>query len=381
MAHPYRSKEPAESRAQSAQRTQPADARDTATTESTGAGNRLAFTGEELEAIGSLLSEIKGKYSSAEDPDFLCEACVYAHELPRRVRKFLNDFRALEAPPGLCLLSGYPVDDERVGHTPVHWNQKAAVSPALDEELLLILFGTLLGDPIGWATQQDGHVIHDVLPIRGHEHEQLGSGSEELLWWHTEDAFHPYRCDYLGMMCLRNPDNVATTIASLDSVKLEEHHLKTLFEPRYVIHPDESHLEKNKAKATALPDNEKGLLSAAYQKIDRMNTNPDKLSVLFGDPASPYARIDPYFMDRLEGDPVAQGALDALVRGIEQKLAPFVLNAGDFIFIDNYRVVHGRKPFKARYDGYDRWLKRINVTRDLRKSRGSRPSCTSPVIF
>ena len=34
----------------------------------------------------------------------------------------------------------------------------------------------------------------------------------------------------------------------------------------------------------------------------------------------------------------------------------------------------------AKYDGTDRWLKRINVTRDLRKSRGSRSHSASRLI-
>lgn len=342
--------------------------------------NQLIFTGEELAQISSLLKEIIGRYNSAEDPAMLNEACVYAHELPRRIRKFLNDFRALES-PGFCMISGYPIDDAKIGCTPVHWKLRPAVSPSLEEELLLILFGSLLGDPLGWATQQDGHIIHDVLPIKGHEHEQLVSSSEELVWWHTEDAFHPYRCDYLAMMCLRNLDEVATTVACLDWVQLDEKHIEILFEPRFMIRPDESHLEKNKSDVNHRSDDEQQLLQAAYGKINRMNSNPDKLSVLFGSPQAPYVRIDPYFMEQPLDDEEAQRALDALAESIDQKLTSVVLKPGDFIFIDNYRVVHGRKPFKARYDGFDRWLKRINVTRDLRKSRAARPSSISRVIF
>ena len=56
------------------------------------------------------------------------------------------------------------------------------------------------------------------------------------------------------------------------------------------------------------------------------------------------------------------------------------LAPGDFIFVDNYKAVHGRKPFKAHYDGTDRWLKRVNITRDLRKSRDGRLSPDSRVI-
>jgi Fe(II)/alpha-ketoglutarate-dependent arginine beta-hydroxylase len=343
--------------------------------------NQLVFTSGELAEIDSLLKEIVGKYSSAEDSALLKEACIYAHELPRRVREFLNNFKALEQPPGICVLSGYPVDDAKIGRTPVHWQSKFAISPSLEEETLLVLFGSLLGELLGWATQQDGHIIHDVVPIEGHEHEQLGSGSEQLLWWHTEDAFHPYRCDYLAMLCLRNPDQVETTMANVDSVNLDKKHVEVLFEPRFTIRPDESHLEKNKAKANSRPDGEQEFLKVAYEKVNRMQNSPDKLSVLFGDPRAPYVRIDPYFMDQLHDDEEAQHALDALVENIDEKLTGIVLKPGDFIFIDNYRVVHGRKPFKARYDGFDRWLKRINVTRDLRKSRSARLTGTSQIIF
>jgi L-asparagine oxygenase len=44
-----------------------------------------------------------------------------------------------------------------------------------------------------------------------------------------------------------------------------------------------------------------------------------------------------------------------------------VLAPGDAAFFDNYRLVHGREPFVARYDGQDRWLKRLNLIRDIRR--------------
>lgn len=60
-------------------------------------------------------------------------------------------------------------------------------------------------------------------------------------------------------------------------------------------------------------------------------------------------------------------------------IANALLSPGDEI--DNFRAVHGRKPFKARYDGKDRWLKRINIARDLRKSRPVRSAAESRIIF
>src|SRR5436853_1339215 len=148
---------------------------------------------------------------------------------------------------GLYIISGYPVDDAKIGKTPAHWKYKPAISTALEEEIFLALCGALVGDLFGWSTQQDGHIIHDVFPIKGHEGEQLGTGSEQLLWWHNEDAFHPCRGDYLGLMCMRNPYNVATTFACIDMIEVRPEVAQVLFRPCFTIHPDESHMEKNKS--------------------------------------------------------------------------------------------------------------------------------------
>jgi Fe(II)/alpha-ketoglutarate-dependent arginine beta-hydroxylase len=338
---------------------------------------KTPFLPEECREIGALLKDLTAHYDQVEREDFLCELPVYAGELPRRIRKILSDFKLHEPSGGLCILSGFPMQDEELGKTPEHWKLRRTPSPALREEMLLALLGALLGEPIGWSTQQDGRIMHDIVPIRGHEDEQLGSGSEQTLWWHTEDAFHPFRGDYLGMMCLRNRDGVATTYASLEDIVLSPRQLDLLFQPLFTIRPDESHLKKNRSDARRVD----GEIESAYGRIEEMNEKPERIPVLFGDPSTPFIRIDPYFMDPVTDHPEAQQALDALVHQIDAKLEDMVLEQGDFCFIDNFKAVHGRRPFKARYDGWDRWLKRINVARDLRKSRGVRRSASDRVIF
>jgi Fe(II)/alpha-ketoglutarate-dependent arginine beta-hydroxylase len=337
--------------------------------------SRLLLQHDEIQSIRELLTEITADLQSVEDADFQSHAAVLAQELPRRVRKHFYDFKLHEPVDALCLISGYPIDQQKIGRTPEHWKNKQR--GVLEEEVLLVLFASLLGDCIGWSTQQDGYVVHDILPIRGHESEQLGSGSEQLLWWHTEDAFHPYRGDYLGMMCLRNPDRVATTYAHFDNLPLDQEQIDLLFQPHYTIRPDESHLKKNRSN----PNQVEGELASAYDHIEEMNTRPEKIAVLFGDRSSPYVRIDPYFMDPVEDNERAQAAIDALIRAIDNRIEDVVLEAGDFCFIDNFKAVHGRKPFKAHFDGNDRWLKRVNITRDLRKSRTSRQQANSRIIL
>ena len=341
---------------------------------------RVVLTSDEIEAIRTVLRELRGRYDTPEDPGFLREADVYAHELPRRVRAALREFRLNEPKGALCVVSGYPVDQEKIGRTPRHWREKDPSNDTLEEEMLLVLLGSLLGDVIGWSTQQDGRIVHDIFPIQGHEKEQLGSGSEELLTWHTEDAFHPYRGDYLGLMCLRNPDGVPTTFASLERIQLTPEQIRVLAEPHYTIRPDESHLAKNRGQKNGRSPEEEALLQRAYAKIDQMWSSPEKIPVFSGGMESPYLRLDPYFMDPVQENEEAQAALDELVRQMDSAIEDQVLAPGDFIFVDNYKAVHGRKPFRARYDGTDRWLKRVNISRDLRKSREVRLTPDSRVI-
>jgi alpha-ketoglutarate-dependent taurine dioxygenase len=177
------------------------------------------------------------------------------------------------------------------------------------------------------------------------------------------------------MACLRNPGEIPTTVCSVDDLNIPEHHRAILFQPRFTIRPDESHLPKNRGKAEL--DEE---VQEAYQEIEQMNTAPEKVAVLFGHPDSPYLRADPYFMDRLDGDPEAQAALDALVAEVDRKIRDVALSSGEFCFIDNFRAVHGRRSFEPSFDGNDRWLKRVNVVRDLRKSRAARPTADSLVL-
>lgn len=337
--------------------------------------HRLTLSPEEILEIRSLLADIQERWPTVEDNEFHNEASLLAHGLPLRIRRHLNDFR-LREPEGICLISGWPVDQQGIGPTPRHWRNKPEPSPTRDEEMLLVLFGCLLGDTIGWSTQQDGYLVHDIFPIQGHEGEQLGSGSEELLWWHTEDAFHPYRGDYIGLMCLRNPDKVATTVLPISKLDLSQERAKSLFREVFTIRPDESHLKKNNSEERT----EDPYLERSYRRIEKMNQDPPKIGILFGDPDKPYMRLDPYFMDEIQ-DAEAWQVFQSLQEEIDGKLEDAVLDAGEFIFIDNFRAVHGRKPFKARYDGNDRWLKRINVTRDLRRSRDARRSADDRVIL
>lgn len=314
----------------------------------------LTLNPDEVQMINEQLENLVKKYQKADDENFIKNASIHAHLLPERVKNFLNEFRLSEN-YGACIVRGYPINNEEIGSTPSHWNYTEKDKNTVKQDILFILYGSMLGDVFGWSTEQNGKLVQDILPIKGDENKQVNSASEELITWHTEDSFQTYAPDYLGLFCLRNFEKAATTFASANSIELEERYKKILFEKRFIIKPDNAH------------------------KIDH-SLPFEKTSILFGSFDSPYLRVDPYFMDRTSETEDEKAALNQLIHEFDEVIDDVILQSGDALFVDNFRAIHGRKPFRAKYDGQDRWLKRIRITRDLRKSRSHRISGNDRII-
>ncbi|MGW2254766.1 guanitoxin biosynthesis L-enduracididine beta-hydroxylase GntD [Kitasatospora sp. NPDC001660] len=333
----------------------------------------------DVEVVDALVSTVARRYPAADDAEFLRNSTVLAQQLPARLRMSLNTFRLTE-PAGACRISGFPVADDRIGETPRHWADTAGrPGPALREEFFFVLCSSLLGDVFGWASQQAGRLVHEVVPIPEHEGLQINSGSSTALLWHTEDAFHPYRADYVGLMCLRNPQRAETTMACIGDVELDGADAEILFEPRFVLRPDEAHLPRNGNPRPPADPGHAEVIARGHARIERMLSHPQKVALLFGDPASPYLRLDSAEVERTD-DRDAMAALDRLLAAVDEQLNGVVLEPGDLLFVDNFRAVHGRQPFAANYDGRDRWLKRVNITRDLRRSRDARISTDDRIV-
>jgi Fe(II)/alpha-ketoglutarate-dependent arginine beta-hydroxylase len=290
--------------------------------------------------------------------------------LPIGLRRFLEDFRRTD-PAAAISIEGLEVDDRAVGPTPRNWAEAAAVGRTRREEVFLALVGRCLGDVFSWPTLQSGRMIQNVLPISGDENEQSGHGSGVLLEWHTEDAFHPYRCDYLALLGIRNHDRVPTTVSSVRDVRLPAAVRQVLFAPRFYIVPDDEHLRQ---LAEQWPDH------PGLRRMRARRENPEPVAVLFGADDSPYLRIDPFFMSCAEGDAEAEQALKEMVAELERVQQDMIVAAGTLLIIDNYLAVHGRRAFTARYDGTDRWLEKAVITRDLRRSRAEREYAAARVM-
>ena len=313
------------------------------------------LTGQEQSAMAGLVSELGGAYGRADHPEFLRAAPGLRHLLPAGLRDRLADLRYTER-AGALWIRGGPAG-EPASPTPEHWRSRArdATRP---HDFWLVLLGAQLGDPFSWSSLQDGSLLGDVLPVPGNEFMQTGQGSLAALELHVEDAFDDDRCDYLGLIALRNRDEAATTVAPVRSDRLPAALRPVLGEPRFVIRADPEHL-------AGARDGEPGARRCA---------------MLFGDPDDPYLRVDTIFTEPLPGDATAAAAFAALCDQLAAATVPVPLAAGDVLLIDNYRMVHGRTPFRPRFDGTDRWLRKVTVTRDLRRSRARRSGADSRVL-
>ncbi|MFH8579796.1 TauD/TfdA family dioxygenase [Streptomyces zaomyceticus] len=328
----------------------------------------LELTEDESRALRTLAEDVLAAAPDLPLEQRLEQLAVVAHAVPERVRATLVNFRLTGGSGGL-VLSNLPIDETLAGPTPTAYTDEVTSPEARRAAALLLLLGSLLGDPVSYLSQQRGRMVLDLFPIKGHEEQQLGSSSTVNLEWHNEDAFHPLRADWIMLLGLRNHDKVPTTFASVNDVVLDEHVRERLFAEDFVILPDESHTAAFNSSTTGVGGD--GRQDEAFRRIAEMNEVPRRTAVLSGDPESPFIRIDPAFMPSdLQGEAVA--ALDSVTKEIDANLRDVALAPGELLIVDNKRAVHGRRPFAARYDGTDRWLRRINVVADLRRAAGRR---------
>ena len=307
--------------------------------------SRIEITPPDAAAIRSLVDRL-----AAEIPDLDFEAhlerlAVACHELPESLRTTLVNFRLLNQPSGGLVLAGLPIDLGQVGPTPLTHTSESYTPEVNRSSALLLLIASLLGGPMSQAAVRNGKLILDICPLPGDENTQLASSSVGGLDYHNEDAYSDYRPDWILLLCLRNPDAAPTTFARVRDLPLPEEVKAKLFEKRYIISPDSSH------------DN---------------SADTRRVAVLSGDRRSPYVRVDPSFMPRSLGDEDAEKALITILDAFDGNLQDVVLAPGEMLIIDNLRSVHGRRPFKPRYDGGDRWLRTLTVAADLRRSEGLR---------
>jgi alpha-ketoglutarate-dependent taurine dioxygenase len=278
------------------------------------------------------------------DDEFIDDAALAARTLPIDVDAAIVRFARRPNRSGALLLRN--VEIGALPPTPeapdAHYDKDLAT------ELALLTVARRLGHPVGYLPEHGGRVVQNLVPTRADANLQTSTSSRSNLMFHTETAFHPYRPRYLLLLCLRGNPEARTTLASVFDLvdRLPAEVVATMFEPRFRMSVDASFL------------------------AGRVNELGPARPLLSG------TRDEPTFVydaDLCVGiDDEAQAALTLIAETIATCQRAVVLEPGDLLIVDNNVAVHGRSPFRARFDGTDRWLQRAFVLADLAPSAADR---------
>ncbi|WP_422769359.1 TauD/TfdA family dioxygenase [Plantactinospora sp. WMMC1484] len=301
-------------------------------------------TGErtELDAVARQLARTPP--SLVDDADWLSEARRLGCHVPVRLREAIRRYRHSSGPDGLLLITNLPIVDDGRRPTPTEPDsvERLATVPAC----VAMLLGQELGEVIAYREEKQGALVQNVVPVRALARSQSNGGSVPLEL-HCENAFHPHRPDFVGLVCLRQgqQEQVGTSVAAIRPAvaQLGERHRTTLRQPRFVT--------------DAPPSFRSGEPASAHPVLDGSASDPD-------------VRVD--FNATRALDEEADEALRGLREAVREFRTVQVLRPGEMVFLDNRVVMHGRDAFAPRYDGRDRWLHRVFVHLDHRRSRARR---------
>ena len=206
-------------------------------------------------------------------------------------------------------------------------------------EHLLLMVASQLGMPFAIDAENKGFIVHNIYPVQQLSRSQCSKSSEVILTMHTELSCTETPPNFLVLLGMREAEYIVNTpIAKLDDLLgyLTEFEISQLYDPVFVTEIDES-LRKNHATST---------FTKPFSVLSRScGVNIWRFDVEYTRGTTP------------ESQAVIQKIID-IHTTLFQKI---VIHPGDLVIINNTKVAHAREPFKAKYDGTDRWLQRVNV--------------------
>src|ERR1044071_8160249 len=128
----------------------------------------------EATAVQRVARTLGQQYGTSDSQAMLDDLPRWIEELPSRVRSELTSY--MDGPTSdVVLIHDHLVDDESLGTTPSAPKLPAeSIDASLEHEMVAMLYGTILGHVFGWATQQRGHLVNDLVPVKSLADSQVG---------------------------------------------------------------------------------------------------------------------------------------------------------------------------------------------------------------
>ena len=266
-------------------------------------------------------------YTPSLYPEFIARCRDAADTLPAPVYRW----RDMVTAQSVGLLRNLPIDDVLPETPTVNY---AADNLSLLADTIVATMASLFGTLYTIDGKGMGRHIHNMFPVLGDEHTQLASSSKTALEWHTEEAFHPARPDWLALFCVRSDFQATTRVARARDLHLDLEVVRILRQPIFQLEIDETYTKMSTSKVVVS-------------------------SVLVGPEENPEIVFDPAYTV-FEND-AQSSAVRAVATAATNVCHCITLLPGDLLVLDNRRVLHARSSFVPRMDGTDRWLKRAFI--------------------
>ena len=300
------------------------------------------------DALGSALLPISDPVDDVDRS--LAELHAIFSRLPCWQLQQLLDFGRHFDTPGVMLVRNLPTDPQ-LPPTPLDGGPSRGKKTFVAEAVLLGL-SQLLGEPVGFATEKAGRLIHDVVPVSSGATTQTNQSSGVFLNFHNDivhdeagryDVSNP---DFLVLNCLRQDiaGEAVTYYADARDIlgALSPQVAATLSAPLFRLNAPGSYVRDVAGGAEVLSA-PTAIISGAFD--------------------SPEIAISANGVRGLTTE--AEQALDELQAACREVAHQVLLTPGSALLINNRKGLHARSQFSARHDGRDRWLQRTYLRRSL----------------
>jgi L-asparagine oxygenase len=314
----------------------------------------VEITEDELNILKNLASKITTNPS--KNPDAFCnQTKKISKDLPDRIQIELMNFIENGNENGYLLISGINIDDN-IPDTPSNNTFKIGETTILAK--IQATMSSLISDIIAYEAEGYGDIFQDIVPIQKMKMEQTSLGSGTELEIHTEQAFSKLRPDILSLACLRGDPNAVTYILPVQTIidNLSDVDVELLKQPLWKTGVDLSFKLNNHEFI-------EGDIRGPFPILNIENQyNNGRYNLVF----------DQDLMFGINED--AQQLIGKIVDIYYKHRIHHNLKPGEIIIIDNRHAVHGRSPFRPKYDGKDRFLVRCFSVFDYQYSSYARPS-------
>ncbi|MGB0696646.1 MAG: hypothetical protein ACPGOY_13430 [Rhodospirillaceae bacterium] len=316
----------------------------------------LEFTPTNQRKCAAALQKDRGLDSHATEAGLDEVADIVAGYMDPKGVQALHNLLTVDCPPSAIVIRNGPVDPN-VKAPPLPGEDKREVKKTFVSENLALGIARLMGQPFGFAPEQEDSLVNDLVPRADQQARSSGIGSGDL-GSHTEHG----ALRYFWQGGDRAPE--ALVITKIQSERNGEPGFY-IQDSRFALYA----MDTEEARRLKGPNFQHGLPQRF--RPGRAKVWTDDAPILSMDPAGKLKVSAAFYGNTLRvvpGELEAACALEAFARALRATKVPVNLGPGDTIVIPNDVTLHGRNAYSPYFDEQgraSRWIQRVLVANSL----------------